>query len=37
MNLENIDAEKWIKLAIDYGLNIIGAIAIYMDYWIVAD
>ncbi|WP_111307663.1 mechanosensitive ion channel family protein [Confluentibacter sediminis] len=30
MNLENIDAEKWIELATTYGLRILGAIAIWI-------
>ena len=30
MNLENIDSEKWIALATEYGLKIIGAILIWI-------
>ncbi|MGA1227629.1 MAG: mechanosensitive ion channel family protein [Tamlana sp.] len=30
MNLENIDTEKWIALATEYGLKIIGAIVIWI-------
>jgi len=36
MNLENINAEKWIALATEYGLKIIGAIAIWIiGSWII--
>lgn len=30
MNLENIDTEKWLELALEYGLKILGAIAIWI-------
>lgn len=30
MDLENVDAEKWIELATEYGLKIIGAIVIWI-------
>ncbi|WP_298532763.1 mechanosensitive ion channel domain-containing protein [uncultured Algibacter sp.] len=36
MNLESIDTEKWIELAADYGLKIIGAILIWViGGWII--
>ncbi|AXP81074.1 Small-conductance mechanosensitive channel [Mariniflexile rhizosphaerae] len=36
MKFENIDTEKWIELAIEYGLKIIGAIAIWIiGSWII--
>ena len=30
MNLENIDTEKWLELALEYGLKILGAIVIWL-------
>ncbi|GAA4960050.1 mechanosensitive ion channel family protein [Algibacter aquimarinus] len=30
MNLENIDTEKWLQLALDYGLKILGAVVIWI-------
>ena len=30
MDLENVDVEKWIDLATEYGLKIIGAIVIWI-------
>ncbi len=36
MNLENIDTEKWIELALQYGLKIIGAIIIWIiGSWVI--
>ncbi|MFI1771863.1 mechanosensitive ion channel family protein [Thalassobellus citreus] len=36
MNLENIDTEKWIELALQYGLKIIGAIVIWIiGSWVI--
>lgn len=36
MDLQNIDAEQWILLATDYGLKIIGAIAIWIiGSWVI--
>ena len=36
MNLENIDAEKWLQLALDYGLKILGAIIIWIiGSWVI--
>lgn len=36
MNLENIDTEKWLQLALDYGLKIIGAILIWIiGSWVI--
>ncbi|TNJ41919.1 mechanosensitive ion channel [Tamlana fucoidanivorans] len=36
MDLESIDAEKWIDLAADYGLKLIGAIAIWIiGSWVI--
>ncbi|MDO7172906.1 mechanosensitive ion channel family protein [Mariniflexile sp. AS56] len=36
MNLENIDAEKWLELALEYGLKILGAIAIWIiGSWVI--
>ncbi|MHA7942140.1 mechanosensitive ion channel family protein [Formosa sp. 3Alg 14/1] len=36
MNLENIDAEKWLDLGLEYGLKIIGAILIWIvGSWII--
>ncbi len=30
MNLENIDTEKWLELALEYGLKILGAVVIWI-------
>jgi len=36
MDLENVDTEKWIELAVDYGLKIIGAILIWIiGSWVI--
>ena len=36
MNLEKIDAEKWIELATNYGLRLLGAIAIWIiGSWVI--
>ncbi|MFI1744414.1 mechanosensitive ion channel family protein [Thalassobellus sediminis] len=36
MDLENIDTEKWIELALQYGLKIIGAIVIWIiGSWVI--
>lgn len=36
MNLENIDTAKWLELGIDYGLKILGAIAIWViGSWVI--
>lgn len=36
MDLENIDTEKWIALAAEYGIKIIGAIAIWIiGSWVI--
>ena len=36
MDLENIDTEKWLQLALDYGLKIIGAIIIWViGSWVI--
>ncbi|WP_303318639.1 mechanosensitive ion channel domain-containing protein [Flavivirga abyssicola] len=36
MNLENIDVEKWLDLALEYGLNILGAIVIWVvGSWVI--
>ena len=36
MNLENIDTEKWLQLALDYGLKILGAILIWIiGSWVI--
>ncbi|MFD1161764.1 MULTISPECIES: mechanosensitive ion channel family protein [Hwangdonia] len=36
MNLENIDTEKWLQLALDYGLKIIGAVLIWViGSWVI--
>ncbi|ALJ06009.1 mechanosensitive ion channel protein [Pseudalgibacter alginicilyticus] len=36
MNLENIDTEKWLELALDYGLKVVGAIIIWIiGAWVV--
>lgn len=36
MNFENIDTEKWLELALDYGLKILGAIVIWIiGSWII--
>ena len=36
MNLENIDTGKWLELALDYGLKILGAIVIWIiGSWII--
>lgn len=36
MDLENIDTEKWIELALDYGLKILGAIVIWIiGSWVI--
>ncbi|MDD7884453.1 mechanosensitive ion channel family protein [Flavivirga sp. 57AJ16] len=36
MNLENIDVEKWLDLALHYGLNILGAIIIWIvGSWVI--
>ena len=36
MDLENIDTEKWLQLALDYGLKILGAILIWIiGSWII--
>lgn len=36
MNLENIDTAKWLELGIDYGLKIVGAIAIWIiGSWVI--
>ncbi|MGC1203495.1 MAG: mechanosensitive ion channel domain-containing protein [Flavobacteriaceae bacterium] len=36
MNLENIDTEKWLELALQYGLKILGAIVIWIiGSWVI--
>ncbi|GAA3601970.1 mechanosensitive ion channel [Flavivirga amylovorans] len=36
MNLENIEVEKWLDLALEYGLNILGAIVIWIiGSWVI--
>jgi len=36
MNLENIDTEKWLELALQYGLKIIGAVVIWIiGSWVI--
>ncbi|WP_341215688.1 mechanosensitive ion channel domain-containing protein [uncultured Wocania sp.] len=36
MNLESIDTEKWLQLALDYGLKILGAILIWIiGSWVI--
>ncbi|MBC3756910.1 mechanosensitive ion channel [Hyunsoonleella sp. SJ7] len=36
MDLENIDTEKWLELALDYGLKILGAIIIWIiGSWVI--
>ena len=36
MNLENINTEKWLQLALDYGLKILGAILIWIiGSWVI--
>lgn len=36
MNLESIDTEKWLQLALDYGLRILGAILIWIiGSWVI--
>ncbi|MGB5418886.1 mechanosensitive ion channel family protein [Algibacter sp.] len=36
MNLENIDTEKWLELALEYGLKILGAIVIWIiGSWVI--
>lgn len=36
MDLENIDAEKWIELALEYGLKILGAVVIWIvGSWVI--
>jgi len=36
MNLENIDTERWLQLALDYGLKILGAVVIWLvGSWVI--
>ena len=36
MNLENIDTEKWLELAVEYGLKVLGAIVIWIiGSWVI--
>ena len=36
MDLENIDTEKWLELALDYGLKILGAVVIWIiGSWVI--
>lgn len=36
MNLENIEVDKWLDLALEYGLNILGAIVIWIiGSWVI--
>ena len=36
MNLENINTEKWLQLALDYGLKILGAVVIWIiGSWVI--